>query len=108
MQKSLVSKEYRQFLAFLKKARQDVKLTQERLAKKLKTTQSFVSKAERGERRLDVIELRLWARALGFDFVDFVSGFEVYLKQNHKTKPKASKTSSNDVKLNRIVKDTAG
>ncbi len=80
MQKSIITKEYRLFLAFLKQARQDTGLTQEQLAKKLKTTQSFVSKTERGERRLDVIELRRWARALGFDFGNFITNLENYLK----------------------------
>lgn len=80
MQKSLISKDYRLFLSFLIKTRQDAGLTQEKIAKKLKATQSFVSKCERGERRLDVIELRRWARALGFDFGTFAVNLESYLK----------------------------
>jgi transcriptional regulator with XRE-family HTH domain len=84
MEKSLVTKEYRLFLSFLKEARQNSALTQIDLAKKLKVTQSFVSKCERGERRIDVIELRRWSRALGFSLVDFVGVFEAYLKK-HKT-----------------------
>lgn len=81
MQKSLISEEYRLFLAFLKKVRQDNGVTQERIAKKLKATQSFVSKVERGERRLDVVELRRWCRALGLSLTDFVNGFEDFLKK---------------------------
>lgn len=82
MQKSLVTKEYQLFLAFLKDVRQSVGQTQEHLAKKLKTTQSFVSKVERGERRIDVIELRFWARGLGFSLPEFIKKMEFYLK-NH-------------------------
>lgn len=80
MQKSLITEEYRMFLTFLRKARQDTGLTQEQVAKKLKTTQSFVSKAERGERRLDVIELRRWARCLGLSLPEFVAQMENYFK----------------------------
>lgn len=91
MQKSIISKEYGLFLAFLKRVRQDNRVTQEQIAKKLKATQSFVSKVERGERRLDVVELRQWSRALGLSLTDFVSGFEAYLKKPGKNVNAASK-----------------
>lgn len=48
-------------------ARQSAALTQTALAKKLGRPQSFVSKFERGERRLDVIEFLDVAEALGID-----------------------------------------
>ena len=51
-------------------------ITQAELAEKLGTDQSFVSKYERGERRLDVVELRGICLALGIDFVGFLSDFE--------------------------------
>ncbi len=73
---------------FLKKTREDVGLTQIDLAKKLKITQSQVSKIERGERRLDFIELRRWLRALKVPIPDFVTGFEAFVKENGKIKPK--------------------
>jgi len=50
------------------------------LAKKLKATQSFVSKAKRGERRLDVVELRQWTRALGLSLPEFTAQMEMYFK----------------------------
>jgi transcriptional regulator with XRE-family HTH domain len=84
MQKSIVSHDYNQFLIFLKKTRQQVGITQIQIAKKLKVTQSQVSKVERGERRLDFIELRMWLRALGVPVIDFVTGFEDYLKKTSK------------------------
>lgn len=47
--------------------RQAAGLTQAELAQRLKRPQSFVSKYETGERRLDVIELIEIAEALTFD-----------------------------------------
>jgi transcriptional regulator with XRE-family HTH domain len=48
-------------------ARKAAGLTQQALAKRLKRHQSFVAKYETGERRLDVIEFLIIARALGAD-----------------------------------------
>lgn len=88
MEKSIISAEYRLFLDFLKKTREDIGVTQVRIAKKLKMTQSQISKVERGERRLDFIELRRWVRALGVSMADFVAGFETYLKKNKRRQSK--------------------
>jgi transcriptional regulator with XRE-family HTH domain len=54
--KSVFTKRYGRFLSILSELRKDKGLSQAQLAKKLKRPQSFVSKYERGERRLDVIE----------------------------------------------------
>jgi transcriptional regulator with XRE-family HTH domain len=53
---------YAQFLRLLKQARIEAGLTQVEVAKKLKRPQSFVSKIESGERRVDVVELSALAR----------------------------------------------
>jgi|SRR5688572_15387163 len=42
-------------------------------------TQSFVSKCERGERRLDLIQLRGFCSAFGIDLKQFVGAFEIEL-----------------------------
>lgn len=65
-QKSIYSSEYDGFLVLLRKARQDAGLTQAQAAMKLKRPQSFVSKCESGERRVDVVE-----------FVAFCAAYEV-------------------------------
>jgi transcriptional regulator with XRE-family HTH domain len=65
MLKTRTRREYAAFLRHLREIREDAGVTQLDLAKRLKSTQSFVSKCERGERRLDVVELRLWCEALG-------------------------------------------
>ncbi|HKP44142.1 helix-turn-helix transcriptional regulator [Mycobacterium sp.] len=43
------------------------------IAERLDMSQSFVSKYESGERRLDVVELRHVAEALGTTLVDVVA-----------------------------------
>ena len=54
--------EYRAFLKLLKRARQESGLTQTEVARLLRRPQSFVSKSESGERRVDYVELRHFAR----------------------------------------------
>lgn len=54
--------EYRRFLARLRAAREGAGLTQVQVAARLGVPQSFVSKCESGERRVDVIELDALAR----------------------------------------------
>ena len=53
---------YRAFLQRLKQARQDTGLTQMQVARVLNRPQSFVSKFESGERRVDFVELQYLAR----------------------------------------------
>jgi len=65
--RSVFSERYNQFRLLLVEARKQKALTQVELAKRLSKPQSFVSKFERGERRLDLIEFLEIARALGID-----------------------------------------
>ena len=55
-------REYRSFLQRLKQAREEAALTQTQVSKKLGRPQSFVSKCESGERRVDFVELQHLAR----------------------------------------------
>ena len=57
MSKSIHSDKYKKVIEQLKVARLEVELTQTDVAEKLKRPQSYVSKIERGERRIDVTEL---------------------------------------------------
>jgi len=63
MRGALHTQRYKRFLERLKKARLEAGLTQSEAAAKLKKPQSFVSKSEAGERRVDVIELEDFAKA---------------------------------------------
>lgn len=64
-QKSVYKAEYRRFLKRLRQARTDAGLTQTQVAKALRRPQTFVSKAELGERRLDVLEVQEFGKVYG-------------------------------------------
>lgn len=74
--KSVFTAEYDGFLESLVAARKAAGLTQEELASRLGKPQSFVSKYERRERRLDVVELVMIAKAIKIDPSDIVRGIE--------------------------------
>lgn len=63
---------YAAFAASLRSERKRAGLTQARLAKKLRRPQSYVSKYERGDQRLDVVEFIEIAQAVGFDPHEFL------------------------------------
>ena len=64
----------------LQKVRLDARLRQEDLAKRLGVPQSFISKYESGDRRLDFIEVRKVCAALRISLEDFVRMFEESLE----------------------------
>ena len=63
---------YRLFLKRLREARLAAGLTQAQAAAKLQRPQSFVSKCESGERRVDVVELQRFAQLYKKDLEFFV------------------------------------
>lgn len=66
---------YKKFRELMVEVRKSANLTQAELSKRLNRPQSFVSKYERGERRLDVVEFGEVARALGLDPVKLLEVF---------------------------------
>jgi transcriptional regulator with XRE-family HTH domain len=62
---SAFPEEYRRFLKKLKAARLEAGFNQVDVAQCLRKPQSFVSKLETGERRIDPVELRHLARLYG-------------------------------------------
>ena len=67
MTDSVDTARYRRFREILIEARKSAGLSQTSLAEKLNRVQTFVSKYERGERRLDVVEFLDIANALNID-----------------------------------------
>ena len=72
MSKSVFSDRYRVFLIHIVDQRKRAGLTQTDLAGRLAKPQSFISKSENGERRLDFVEVVEWLLALEIDPVTFV------------------------------------
>lgn len=68
------SRRYREFLARLRQAREEAGLTQQQAAAKLKRPQSFVSRCETGERRVDVLEFEEFVRLYGKGATFFLPG----------------------------------
>jgi transcriptional regulator with XRE-family HTH domain len=62
MEKTIYSKEYKYISSQLKKVRLELGLMQKQVAKKLKKPQSYISKVESGEQRIDIIELKSFAK----------------------------------------------
>ena len=61
MGRSIRTKEYQDFALKLKNARLEAGLTQVEAAKKLRRPQSYISKSEAGEQRLDIVEIKKFA-----------------------------------------------
>src|SRR5208337_1235191 len=68
--------EQRRLRALLRQVRDEAGLKQVDLARKLNQSQSFVSKYESGERRLDLLELRDICTAVGIPLTEFVRRFD--------------------------------
>jgi len=62
MGRSIRTKEYQDFALKLKNARLEAGLTQVEAAKKLRRPQSYISKSEAGEQRLDIVEIKKFAK----------------------------------------------
>lgn len=65
MKKTIYTREYKQLVAKLAKARQDAGYDQIKTAKLLKRSQSYISKVETGQLRLDAIQLKEFAKLYG-------------------------------------------
>ncbi len=76
MRKSRLQEEHNHLLELLRQIRLDANLRQVDLAKRLGEPQSFVSKYESGERRLDILELRSLCKAVGTTLQQFVAKLE--------------------------------
>lgn len=76
MPKTIFSAGQIRFLKLLRETRESAGITQVELARKLKVHQSFVSKIESGERRVDIVELEMICKALRTSLTEFVQNYE--------------------------------
>lgn len=72
MGKTIYSKGHKALIARMIKARKAVGLRQEDAAELLKKTQSYISKIEAGQRRVDIIQLKEFAKIYKKDLDFFV------------------------------------
>jgi transcriptional regulator with XRE-family HTH domain len=83
--RSVFTAEYAAFTRRIIAARKAAGVTQQQLADRIGKPQSFVSKYERGERRVDLVEFLAIAEALSLDPSRFIRD----LKSNAKKKPRS-------------------
>lgn len=81
MEKTIHSPQQRPLLILLRQIRQEAGLTQVQLAERLDIPQTWISNYERGERKIDVLELRQVCKALGIRFLDFMARLESDLEK---------------------------
>lgn len=72
MIKSIQTKEYAYFVEKLRKARLEARLTQTQTAKKIGRPQSHISNIESGQQRVDIIELKRFAKLYGKEISYFL------------------------------------
>jgi transcriptional regulator with XRE-family HTH domain len=70
------SPRYKCFRALLREVREEAGLSQAALAAKLRKAQTFVSKSEIGERRIDFIETLDFCAGCGISVVDLIQRLE--------------------------------
>jgi transcriptional regulator with XRE-family HTH domain len=96
MQKSIHRPQHKLVCAQLRAARESAGLTQVAFAKRVKTTQAWVSSVETGITRLDLVQLWDWCKACRVSLPDFVAavseGF-AKLPVSRKAAPRARKSS---------------
>lgn len=80
MGKSIHRGEYRTLVELLREQRELAGVTQTELSKALRRSQSFVSDVERGQRRLDLVELRDVCKIIGVELQAFVDEFETRVR----------------------------
>ncbi len=80
MAKNIAALQQEKLCELLRRIRVDAGLRQVDLAKRLRQPQSFVSKYESGQRRLDLVELRQVCEAIDITLEEFVRKYEESLQ----------------------------
>lgn len=76
MDKSIHSARHQRLAALLRQARLDAGLLQSDVAQQLDVNQTWVSKYETGERRLDLVQLQQVCKSLGLDLLELVASWQ--------------------------------
>ena len=71
IEKSSFAPAYLIFLALLKEEREERKLSQRELGRRLGKHHNFVSSCEMGDRTLNFVEVRAWVLAMNLSWVEF-------------------------------------
>jgi ribosome-binding protein aMBF1 (putative translation factor) len=79
VEKSAFTRDYRTLTVMLRELRRRAGMTQEELAEKVGQTQSYISKWERGELRLDVVQVRELCLAMRTTLSAFANEYEARL-----------------------------
>jgi transcriptional regulator with XRE-family HTH domain len=80
MKKKVYIAQRSRLVSLLREIRIEAGLTQMGLAERIERDQTFVSKYESGQRRLDVLELREICQSIGLTLEEFVRSLEKALK----------------------------
>jgi len=72
MDKAIYTKDHKFIVEQLKKARIEAGFDQEKVAELLKKTQSYVSKIEAGQRRIDIVQLKEFSKIYKKDLDYFI------------------------------------
>ncbi len=72
---------YKIFVECLRDFRAQSRMTQQELASHLNCPQSYISKYEQGQRRLDIVEIRRICNILGVSLTEFASEYEERLQK---------------------------
>lgn len=72
MSKSIYTNEHKNLIDKIKSARRSAKLNQKTAAKRLKKSQSYISKMESGQRKIDLVQLKQIALIYGKNINYFI------------------------------------
>lgn len=81
MSNSIYTTEHKVLVEMLRNARLNARLSQTALAGRLKIEQTEVSKYERGEKRLDIYEIRQILESCNADFVQFMTVLDFTIRE---------------------------
>lgn len=87
MAKSIHRPEYGVLLRYVRELRISSGRTQTELSTLLGRSQSFISDIERGNRRIDVLELRDICSHLGVEFIEAIAEIDRQISQLQSTRP---------------------